>query len=162
MTEAEQNITDYSDTPELDEPNDPRGEKFILFEVANRVCGVAARSVLEVVHSLPVSAIPNSPSWLLGLSIFRGEPVAMVRPEAFVKEAESGGDAARNFKTIVFRGRDEEAQLAFPVDRIKEMITIPNEERSGGHDSEQVHGHDASLLLLDPYSLIAGLNKGEC
>ena len=98
--------------------------------------------MLEVVHSLAVSVIPNSPGWLLGLSIFRGEPVAMVQPHAVIKGA-AKHETTRNFKTIIFRSRDDEAQLALPVDRINEMITFPapgEAELAGGIGQKRCAG----------------------
>jgi chemotaxis signal transduction protein len=161
MTEAEQPIIDYSGAIEFEALNHSSGEKFILFEAGNRVCAVPAASVLEVAHSLAVSVIPNSPSWLLGLSIFRGVPLAMVQPQVLITGLVKHG-AARNFKTIIFRSRDGEVQLALPVDRINEMISFP----ASAELDPDVPNVDASIrngtpvLFVDPYRFIEELKEG--
>ena len=157
MTESAEQTIDYSGTAEFEAPDQSSGEKFILFEVAGRVCRVPAVSVLEVVHSLAVSVIPNSPSWLLGLSIFRGEPVAMVQPHAVIKGA-ARQEATRNFKTIIFRGRDDEAQFALPVDRINEMITVPAPGESEFDDGTTENG--GPVMIVDPYGIIEEFAEG--
>ena len=161
MTDVEQPTIDYSGAAEFEAPHQSSGEKFILFEVGGRVCGVPAASVLEVAHSLAVSAIPNSPKWLLGLAIFRGEPVAMVQPQAVISDFPRH-QAARNLKTIIFRGRDDETQLALPVDRINEMITRPetSEPDIGGH-MDTVIRNDAPVLFVDPYKFIEEIKEGR-
>ena len=161
MTEAEQPIIDYSGAIEFEAINQPSGEKFILFEVGNRVCAVRAASVLEVAHSLAISVIPNSPSWLLGLSIFRGVPLAMVQPQVLITGIVKH-EATRNFKTIIFRGREDEIQLALPVDRINEMISFPG---PGELDPElpNVDGrirNGTPILFADPYRFIEELKEG--
>jgi len=159
MTESAQQTIDYSGTAEFEAPNQSSGEKFILFEAAGRVCGVPAASVLEVVHSLAVSVIPNSPGWLLGLSIFRGEPVAMVQPQAVIKGA-AKYEATRNFKTIIFRSRGDEAQFALPVDRINEMITFPIPDEPGQRGEDPIARNGVPVLFVDPYEFIEALKGG--
>jgi chemotaxis signal transduction protein len=160
MTAAEQPIIDYSGAIEFESLNQLSGEKFILFEVGNRVCAVPAASVLEVAHSLAISVIPNSPSWLLGLSIFRGVPLAMVQPQVLITGLVKH-EATRNFKTIIFRCRDD-VQLALPVDRIIEMISFP---ASGELDPDLPNMDEsirkgAPVLFVDPYRFIEELKEG--
>lgn len=161
MNAVEQPTIDYSGAIEFEALNQSSGEKFILFELGGRVCGVPAASVLEVAHSLQVSTIPNSPGWLLGLSIFRGAPVAMVQPHAVIKGA-AILEATRNFKTIIFRSRDDEVQLALPVDRINEMITFPEKSHpgSGGSHTDRAGRNDAPIFFVDPYRFIDELEEG--
>jgi len=161
MTDVEQPTIDYSGAAEFEASNQSSGEKFILFEVAGRACGVPAASVLEVAHSLAVSAIPNSPAWLLGLSIFRGAPVAMVQPQALILGV-AKHEVTRNFKTIVFRSRDDEAQLALPVDRINEMITFPapGELDPDSCHMDEVDRNGTPVVFVDPYQFIEELKEG--
>ena len=161
MTETDEKIIDYSGTTELEASNQASGEKFILFEAGGRVCGVPAASVLEVVHSLAVTIIPNSPPWLLGLSVFRGEPIALIHPATIVSGV-TKSVTERCFKTIIFRARGEEAQLALPVDRINEMITHPDstEHHSDGSALTGLLRNGTQVLLLEPYRFIEEIREG--
>ncbi len=162
MPESEPSTIDYSGATELD-PSDPTlGEKFILFEVAGRVCAVPARSVLEVTNSLAVTVIPNSPAWLIGLSVFRGDPVAMIQPHSVISGAPKRETIA-NFKSIIFRSRDGEVQPALPVDRIKEMFTVPEtaETRSIGIGTDGLLRNGATVEFVDIYSFVDGFRKED-
>ena len=160
MTVSEPTTIDYSGATELDPSNQNLGEKFILFEVAGRVCAVPACSVLEVTHSIAVTAIPNSPGWLIGLSVFRGEPVAMIQPHSLITGA-SKQEPAANFKSIIFRSRDGEMQPALPVDRIMEMFTVPETSDPGsiGAGPDHVVRNGAAVDFVDIYSFIDGFKE---
>lgn len=97
-------------------------EKFISFELGGRLCCVAAGGVAEVIQPMPVSPVPNSPGWLLGLIAHRGDPVAVIDPAIIEKPAvENRGKA----KVIIFRPRPNENQFALPIDSLHEVILAP-------------------------------------
>lgn len=97
-------------------------EKFISFELGQLLCCVAAGAVAEVVHPAAVVALPNSPSWLLGLAAYRGEPVAVIDPATIARPSSENRTKA---KVIVFRARPNEMRFALPIDSLQEMITAP-------------------------------------
>lgn len=97
------------------------GEKFISFEIGDRLFCVAAASVQEVVYPTNPAAVPRSPAWLLGLITYRGEPVALLQPEFISGHSEH---AAGRSKFIVFHSVPTQTRFALPINSLREMITV--------------------------------------
>lgn len=140
-------------------PGPGSGEKFILFELGGRRFGVAASAVAEVVHPMSVAVLPNSPKWLLGLSPYRGEPVAVIDPRTIAGgEYKSGGHPKT--KTVVFRAKSTETQFALPVDNLLEMLTIapPDTPPAGNVLIDHVHD-ELPLTVIAHKALFAGFSE---
>ena len=55
-----------------------RSERLLLVQARTRVCAVGLTHVLETMRPLPLQPVPVAPSFILGLSVIRGEPVPVV------------------------------------------------------------------------------------
>jgi chemotaxis signal transduction protein len=101
------------------------GEKFVSFSLGDAIFAVRASAVAEVSHPLPVTPLPGSPKALIGIAPLRGEIVAVIDLKTLVDERSQ--NAAPKPKTLILKanGSDSETPVAFPVDKIGEIITLP-------------------------------------
>ncbi|MBD8526773.1 chemotaxis protein CheW [Pseudomarimonas arenosa] len=51
---------------------------FLTLQAAGRPCAVPLDAVIEVLRPLPIDALTDVPAYLLGLSVLRGQPVAVL------------------------------------------------------------------------------------
>ena len=128
-------------------------EKFISFELGGNLCCVAASGVEEVVHPMPVAALPNSPGWLLGLGSHRGEPVAVIDPAVIARP--SGTDRSKA-KMLVFRPRSNETQFALPIDLLHEMILL----RAGEQRPAEIVHDGRRVIFIEHERLFDSLGQG--
>jgi chemotaxis signal transduction protein len=137
-------------------------ERCISFAIGGRRCAVLAAAVAEVTLPLRPAAIPNSPSWLLGLAPYRGDVMAVMDPAAASPQGRANSDG-RRARLIVFRNSGDRIQLSLPVDQIFEMVhvEVPHHRRGPDvvisdvdSDAGQVDwiDHDALFSSLTPHS----------
>lgn len=101
-------------------------QRLISFELGDRYYCVDAKAVAEVVYSSEVAPVPNSPDWLLGLGVLRGETMAVIDPAAICSSAISGHERP---KMLIFHARPNEARFALPIGRLHE---ISGNSQTGG------------------------------
>ena len=103
----------------------PHGtERFIGFQLGDESFYVAAAGVLQVVQPLQVAALPNSPSWLLGLAAHRGEIVAVLDPRILRSNIGSASPGWMS-KTLIFHPAEQNLSYALPIDRLDEVVALP-------------------------------------
>ncbi len=108
----------------------PHGtERFIGFQLGGESFYAAAVGVLQVVQPMQVAALPNSPSWLLGLAAHRGEIVAVLDPRLFRSDIGSA-DTGRMSKTLIFHPAEQNLSYALPIDRLDEVVALPPHQSS--------------------------------
>lgn len=103
-------------------PLPAKSEKFVSFYVGRNLYAVHSSMVAEVVHPLAVTALPDMPSWLMGISNLRGEIAAVVNLKKLL--AEDGVPPAVKTRLLILNAKDAEMALSFPVDALNEMLTI--------------------------------------
>ncbi len=144
MTELEDPPVE-SEIAETPFPVSAPGEKFITFELGDRLFCVPASTVHEVVHSLATAAVPLAPSWLLGLGAFKGEPVALIDSSTVAGQFRPLHNAKT--KTIVFHSLANHTKFALPIDSLREIITV---DASLLRSGEYVHeGRHLTLVEHD-------------
>jgi len=100
-------------------------EKFVAFLLGSAIYCVPSIAVLEVVHPLPVSCLPNAPSSILGIAAFRGEVVAVVNIAGILGHAES--NPGSKAKLVILVAEPKDTRFAIPVDSMYELIAISPE-----------------------------------
>lgn len=106
--------------------NDSRdGEKYLVFQIDEKLYGVNSRNISEVANPIPVTPLPNVPAWLLGISNLRGEIIPIVNLRKFWKRKDSKSDKT---KLIIFRTEESDSSVAFAVDKLHEMITLAEKD----------------------------------
>jgi len=104
--------------------------RFVTFYCGDKLYGVAAAEVAEVVHPLPVSPFPNGPDTLIGISALRGEIVALVDLQKVLSETSQRSQGRSKF--ILLRSAENETKPAFSVDRMHEIVSVSDDHISRG------------------------------
>jgi chemotaxis signal transduction protein len=101
-------------------------EKFVAFYLGEKLFGVPAEEVAEVIHPFRVTPLPNMMPNMAGITAVRGEVVGVLdlRPTAGLRPAAPGTKE----KLIVLNPPGVGAQLAFPVDRMHEIVLLSASE----------------------------------
>lgn len=103
-----------------------KGEKYVVFCLGADFFAVSSDKVSEVVQMLSVTPLPNVPAWLLGIADLRGTIISVV---SLRKLLDTPGAAAQpRTKFIVLKSRDFPSPVALAVDRLSEILVLPNEE----------------------------------
>jgi purine-binding chemotaxis protein CheW len=103
-------------------PRPVKTEKFVSFYIGRNLYAVHSSTVAEVVHPLAVTALPDMPPWLMGISNLRGEIAAVVNLKKLL--GEDGVPPAVKTRLLILNAKDAEMALSFPVDALNEMLTI--------------------------------------
>lgn len=101
------------------------GEKYIVFQIDEKLYGVSSQNVSEVANPIPVTPLPNVPSWLMGISNLRGAIIPIVNLREFWKKKES---KSAKPKLIIFRSEEIDSAVAFEVDKLYEMVTLTEKD----------------------------------
>ena len=137
-----------------------QGEKFVVFALDDELFAVSAKYVAEVVQPLPLTTLPNVPEWLLGVANLRGNIISVVnllklwdkKPTLFSPKT----------KFIVLNSQSDDSSVAFMVDRLSEIVTLPNDEIQFTKDDNSFYGkaiHKSNILhLVDTEKLFSSLN----
>lgn len=155
-------LTDVSD-PLLSGKGDarPDGAKHIIFALGTSHFAVPAGRVAEVVRPLPCTELPNLPGWLAGIANLRGDILTVIDLQAFWS-ADPPADSPRT-KLIVLRPADPETRVAFRVDKLREITTLPegSVEPAGENDPPFISGRfshrSEPVRLLDVEKVLASL-----
>jgi purine-binding chemotaxis protein CheW len=153
------------DSPFFEKQNSqPIGKKFIVFFLDDELFAVSAAQVAEVVHPPAITPLPNVPEWLLGIANLRGE-ILTVADLSRLWNKQSFGRPMKP-KLIVLRGNNASASIAFTVDRLSEIITLPDDEIELCEENPlYIFGkasHQSNVLnLLDTEKLVSSLELQE-
>lgn len=137
------------------------GEKFVVFSLNEKLFAVPSEKIAEVTHPLSVAPLPGTPDWFLGLANLRGGVIAVLNLKKLWKDTHSA--ISEKAKLIVLRSRDSETVLAFPVDKLNEIVTlfdseiISNRKKDRGQFYGVVNRGSDTLLLVDIDHLRASL-----
>lgn len=100
------------------------GEKFVLFFLNEKLYGVAAREVAEVTHTLPVAVLPNAPEWIFGIANLRGDVITVLNLPNILQEKTAV--ISKKAKFIILQSKESNSVIAFSVEKIGEIITLPD------------------------------------
>jgi purine-binding chemotaxis protein CheW len=97
----------------------------LVFEIGDRVCGIAAEDVREAVLVPALSRLPGQPAVLEGFLNLRGAAVPVVKLDRLL----DAGDRPLSLHTplLILEARGGEAS-ALAVDRIDDVLSVPAEE----------------------------------
>ena len=104
------------------------GEKFVVFFLDDTLFAIPAREVTEVIRPLRYTPLPNSPSWLAGIANLRGEIIPVINLAQFCHKQAAPVSAKSKF--IVLRPRVYDSPVAFPIDKLNEIVTLHRDEIS--------------------------------
>lgn len=129
------------------------GEKFIVFYMDDKLYGVSAAQVVEVIQPLIATPLPKVPEWLSGIINLRGKIISVVNlPKLWGNQT---AFSAPKSKLILLRSGNGETSVAFAVDRLSEVVNFPKEKihPTNSTDAPYLRGKidykSADLLILD-------------
>ena len=137
------------------------GEKFVVFFLSDKLYGISAREVAEVSQPLEIATLPNAPEWLLGIGNLRGEIIAIANLPKII--GENSQVSTSKTKLIVLKTKNYETAIAFPVDKLNEIIAEhdKNFKAAGTKDSPFVYAefaHQTDVVrLIDCGKLLCSL-----
>ena len=101
------------------------GEKYIVFQLDEKLYGISSKSVSEVATTLPVTALPNVPEWVLGVANLRGDVISILDLRKLWGKNTANPPKQR---LLIFHSAPNDAPIALVVDRVNEMISISQKE----------------------------------
>ena len=154
------NLSDRTDSFYSDQQTENSDhEKFVVFLLDDELFAVAARDVAEVVRELRFTSLPNSPTWLYGLANLRGGIVSVLNLSKICNKR--AAPVSSKSKIIVLKSQNFVTSIAFPVDRLSELITLKPEDIQPVEDSyligKAVH-EKTSVNLLDTERIFSSLS----
>jgi len=129
-----------------------KGKKYIIFMLDAVHFAIASNRVSEVIRPLSFTVLPNVPEWLSGIANLRGDILSIIDLQAIWKMKST--DSPKS-KLIVLRPDNHDAHLAFKVDKLREIATLPDDQikPAGKNDLPHLFGkvmHKSNLVnLLD-------------
>lgn len=136
-------IADVSDSLFSDSQDiETVGEKHIVFTINDIHYAIVSKAIAEVVRPLSYTPLPNLPDWFLGIANLRGDIVSIIDPQTlWGLEAH---DPPKS-KLIILRSKTAESQIAFKVDKLREIVTLPEGDI---HESPEKATHLAGKITL--------------
>ena len=137
------------------------GEKFVVFFLEDALFAIPARLVTEVIRPIPFTPLPEAPSWLDGIANLRGEVISVINLLEFCQKKSAPLSAKSKF--IVLRPKNYNSAVAFPIDKLNEIVTLTKDEIDSGSFSffsGTADYQSGSLYLLDTDKIFSSLLSG--
>jgi chemotaxis signal transduction protein len=139
------------------------------FRVAQHWYGIDSEDAVEAFLCNQVVSLPNSPSWLLGTTLYKNEAVTVVDIAEILdpRRLKKGATPARP-QMILLKNRYDSVKIALAVDELGEIPSLP---MSAIHESESLNGQsgivqgliktvDNLLVVLNIEQLLKQLETG--
>ena len=115
----------------------------------------------EIFQPLSITTLFNVPVWLLGIAGFRNEVISVIDLKKLWNK-ESSASSLKS-KLIVLRSEKSDSQVAFAVDKLSKIITLPDtnikkfKEVEAPHISGIASFESKTLHLIDVEKLLSSL-----
>ncbi len=135
--------------------------RYLTFVLNDKIYAVCTTSVAEVLPFQAITHLPKTPKWLAGITNLRGEIITVVDLFGFWSIEVSNNPP--NPKLILLRSekQTETAQIAVKVDKVREVVIIPNEDiqkvGNAPHLLGKINYKSTFLYLLDMEKLLSKL-----
>ena len=139
------------------------GERFVAFFLGGSLYGIRASDIAEVSHPVHITPLPSSPGMLLGIAPLRGEIVAVINLKQMVGETSENPSPKNKLVVLKESGRTGDSQIAFPVDKMHEIVVLGRDEVSpASSDSNGILAgramtSTAEMQIVDTARLAASL-----
>ena len=142
------------------------GEKYLVFQLDDRLYAVQSRQIAEVIGFLPVAQLPFAPEWIAGIANLRGELISVVDLRKLWKKRTV---PPAKSKMLVLRSEKKNHTAAFIVDKLSEIITLtPQEIKFSAEDFAssfptffgRAIRNSQTIYLLDAENLFSSLSDG--
>jgi chemotaxis signal transduction protein len=97
------------------------GERLVVFSLAGARYAAPVANVVEVGQPLPTTAVPNVPSWVLGVANLRGEVLSVVDLAAYLGLPATTSPG----RMMIVRTGAEAVTSGLVVDSVTGMLAVP-------------------------------------
>lgn len=135
------------------------GEKFVVFFLGDELFAIRASAISEVMAPPAITPLPKAPAWLIGIANLRGAILSIVNLARLCGKKTT--TASPKTKIIVLKPQMPVPTLAFPVDRLSEMITLSPQDIKSAPDARllgKAFYQSSSVSLLDTEKLFSALS----
>ena len=101
-------------------------EKYVVFCLGADFFAVSTDKVSEVIQMLATTTLPNVPEWLFGIADLRGTMISVVNLQKLLGTADTSVSPRTKF--VVLKSLNYPSTVALAVDKLSEIIVLPNEE----------------------------------
>ena len=135
-------------------------EKYIVFFLNDEGYAVSAKYVTEVIAPPPLTPLPKTPGWFLGIANLRGKIISVIDLPGFWNRKSASSPKS---KLILLNSKTTDSQIAFAVEKLGELIVVQNSEiePAGGDVSDDFCGkikYKSTIVnLLDAERLFSAL-----
>lgn len=134
------------------------GEKFVVFLLDDEFFAVSAERIAEIVRPLELTTLPNSPPWLHGIANLRGAIISVLNLAKLCRKKTS--PVSPKSKLIVLKAQKSASSIAFPVDRLSEIVSFKADEVQPAEDfrfiGKALHQNN-SVSLLDTEKIFSSV-----
>ncbi len=103
-----------------DENEDTQANKYLFFRIAKESYGIGIRHVIEIIELQTISAVPDMPSYVIGVINLRGKVIPIVNLRLrFGMEIREYDD-----RTCIVVAEIEKILIGFVVDTVEEVLEI--------------------------------------
>jgi purine-binding chemotaxis protein CheW len=104
-----------------DENEDTQANKYLFFRIAKESYGIGIRHVIEIIELQTISAVPDMPSYVIGVINLRGKVIPIVNLRLrFGMEIREYDD-----RTCIVVAEIDRILIGFVVDTVEEVLEIP-------------------------------------
>ena len=135
--------------------------RYLTFVLNDKLYGVCTKSVAEVLPFPAITQLPKTPKWLSGIANLRGEIITVVDLFRFWSIEISNVPASPKLILLRSENADETHSVAVKVDKVREVVIIPNEDiqrvDNAPHLLGKISYKSDFLFLLDLEKLLSKL-----
>ena len=142
-------------------PVQPAGEKYVVFFLGSKIYGILSDRVAEIFQPVSITPLFNAPEWILGITGFRNDIISVVDLKK-LWDKQSTASSPKS-KLIVLRSENVASPIAFAVDKLSKIVTLPDTEIKPLKNERlpNVYGtasfESKTLHLLDAENLLSSL-----
>lgn len=98
-------------------------EQHLVFSLAGTRYAIPTTNVIEVGRMPMITAVPNVPAWVLGVTNRRGDIISVIDFRSFL-HLEASGSSLESKRILFVKTRDEEVVTALVVDQINRIANL--------------------------------------
>jgi len=103
---------------------DTQKDRYLTFFLGKECYGIEIRYVTEIIGMQPITQIPELPEYVIGIINLRGRIIPVIDVRVRFKREEK----EYNDRTCIIVVSIEEALIGLIVDRVAEVLTIPEQD----------------------------------
>jgi purine-binding chemotaxis protein CheW len=110
--------------PNSEKPDEPVNNslQLLLFELDETLYGLPLENLVEINRPLPVTTLPNLPSFLLGIANVRGDIVSVLDMRAFFGQQPM--EVAPHQRMLYIRAKNSDLETLVVIDQVREFHTL--------------------------------------